>query len=341
MAARDRGPETAAPTITSVAALAGVSRSTVSRAFSNPRVLRPDTVDRVHAAAAELGYVPNPTAKALSTGRHGLLAMIVPDIANPFFPPMIGAAQGRAETAGLALLLGNTDEDPAREHTMVTRLTPQTDGFVLAASRMSERQIRSLAGRRPVVLVNRDLPGLPRVLVDSADGVRAAVEHLAELGHRRIAYLAGPTRSWANAQRKKAVKRAAERAGIDAVLLPGRVSSYEAGMQAAPDLLATRATAAVAFDDVLAHGVMAGLVQHGVSVPDDFSLVGCDDVLKAQVYPPLTTVSSHAADAGEAAVELLVQHLEDPSAPERRVLLGTSLIIRATTAPAPSLSSVP
>ncbi|GAA3116016.1 LacI family transcriptional regulator [Kribbella aluminosa] len=326
--------EAAAPTISSVAALAGVSRATVSRAFSNPRVLRADTVTRVREAAAQLRYVPNPTAQALSTGRHGLLAMIVPDIANPFFPPLIGAAQGRAETAGLALLLGNTDEDPAREHTMVGRLAPQADGFVLAASRMSERQIRELAERRPVVLVNRDLAGLPRVLVDSADGVRAAVEHLAELGHTRIAYLAGPSRSWANAQRRKAVKRSAERAGIEAVMLPGQVSNYDAGMQAVPALLNTRATAAVAFDDVLAHGVLAGLVQHGLSVPDDLSIVGCDDVLKAQVYPPLTTVSSHAADAGAAAVDLLLQRLEDPDAPDRRVLLSTSLIIRATTAAA-------
>lgn len=332
MSSRAPDAESAAPTISNVAALAGVSRATVSRAFSNPRVLRPETVTRVREIAAELGYVPNPTAKALSTGRHGLLAMIVPDIANPFFPPMIGAAQGRAEIAGLALLLGNTDEDPAREHTMVSRLTLQADGFVLAASRMTERQIRGLADRRPVVLVNRDLPGLPRVLVDSADGVRAAVEHLAELGHTRIAYLAGPTRSWANTQRKKAVKRAAERAGVEAVMLPGRVSSYEAGMQAAPDLLETGATAAVAFDDVLAHGIMAGLAQHGVSVPGDLSLVGCDDVLKARVYPPLTTVSSHAAEAGAAAVDLLVQHLELPGSPDRRVLLGTSLITRATTA---------
>jgi LacI family transcriptional regulator len=333
MSSRVPDAGSAAPTISNVAALAGVSRATVSRAFSNPRVLRPETVTRVREVADRLGYVPNPTAKALSTGRHGLLAMIVPDIANPFFPPMIGAAQGRAETAGLALLLGNTDEDPAREYTMVSRLTLQADGFVLAASRMSERQIRSLAARRPVVLVNRDLAGLPRVLVDSADGVRAAVEYLAELGHTRIAYVAGPTRSWANTQRKKAVKRAAERAGVEAVMLPGRLSSYEAGMQAAPDLLETRATAAVAFDDVLAHGIMAGLARHGVSVPDNMSLVGCDDVLKAQVYPPLTTVSSPAADAGAAAVDLLVQHLENPGSPDRRVLLGTSLIIRATTAP--------
>jgi LacI family transcriptional regulator len=326
----------AAPTIANVAALAGVSRATVSRAFSNPRVLRPETVTRIRDIAAQLGYVPNPTAKALSTGRHGLLAMIVPDIANPFFPPMIGAAQGRAETAGLALLLGNTDEDPAREHTLVNRLTVQADGFVLAASRMSERQIRDLAARRPVVLVNRDVSGIHRVLVDSADGVRAAVEHLAGLGHTRIAYVAGPSRSWANTQRKQAVKRSADRVGVEAVMLPGRVSSFEAGMHAVPDLLASHVTAAIAFDDVLAHGIMAGLAQQGISVPGDISLVGCDDVLRAQVYPPLTTVSAHAADAGTAAVDLLVQRIGDPAAPQRRVLLGTSLIVRATTGSAGS-----
>ncbi|MZD07706.1 LacI family DNA-binding transcriptional regulator, partial [Streptomyces sp. SID5785] len=133
------------PTLASVAQAAGVSRATASRAFSNPKVLRPETVSRVQTVAEELGYVPNPAAKALSTGRHGLLAMIVPDIANPFFPPLIGAVEGRADTAGLAVLLGNCAEDPAREDLLVTKLGRQVDGFVLASSRMSDEQIRAHA----------------------------------------------------------------------------------------------------------------------------------------------------------------------------------------------------
>ncbi|MFI6348445.1 LacI family DNA-binding transcriptional regulator [Streptomyces sp. NPDC050560] len=330
-------PGPATPTLASVAQAAGVSRATASRAFGNPRVLRPETVARVHAAARDLGYVPNPAAKALSTGRHGLLAVIVPDIANPFFPPLIGSVEGRADTAGLAVLLGNSAEDPAREHLLMNKLGLQVDGFVLAASRLSDEQIRTHAARRPVILVNRDLPGLPRVLIDTAAGVTEAVEHLAALGHSHLAYLSGPARSWANSQRRKAFRRTAERLGVEPSLLPARISSYAAGQQAVPGLLASGVTAVVAFDDLLAHGVLAGLAEHQVAVPDEFSVVGCDDVMASQTYPPLTTVSARASEAGATAVDLLTQRLEQGAraASDVRVLLDTSLVVRATTAPRP------
>ncbi|MEU9888083.1 LacI family DNA-binding transcriptional regulator [Sphaerisporangium sp. NPDC051011] len=317
-----------------MAKLAGVSRSTVSRAFSNPRILRPDTVNRVQEAARELGYVPNPVAQALSTGRHGLLAAIVPDIANPFFPPLIGSAAERAEAAGMALLLGNSAEDPAREDMLTGKLALQVDGFILAASRMTNAQIGEHAKRRPIVLVNRDLPGIPRVLIDTSVGVTQAMEHLAQLQHRQVAYLGGPTRSWANTQRKKAFRRACERLGVKPVLLPGLIPSYDAGRQAASGLLESGATAVIAFDDLLAQGVMAGLTERQVSVPQDFSVVGCDDVMAAQTYPPLTTVSARAAEAGATAVDLLAQRLiaGTSAAADVRVLLDTSLVVRATTA---------
>jgi len=324
---------TAAPTIADVADLAGVSRATVSRAFSSPHRLRIETVSRVQEAARQLGYVPNPAARALSTGRHGLVAMVVPDIANPFFPPLIGAAEKRAEEAGLAVLLGNSAEDPAREDLLLGKLAPRVDGFVLVSSRMSESRIRAHAERRPIVLVNHDLAGIPRVLIDTSGGVGEAVRHLAELGHLRVAYLSGPTRSWANGQRGKTFRRTAERLGLDPVLLPARISSYDAGRAAVPALLKSGATAVLAFDDLLAHGVLTGLAEHRVNVPGEFSVVGCDDVMAAQTYPPLTTVSARAAEAGTAAVELLAQRL-DSSRPVRsdvRVLLGTTLVVRATT----------
>ena len=336
MPPRASGSESAAaPTISTVAELAGVSRATVSRAFSSPHRLRAETVSRVHSAAEQVGYVPNPVARALSTGRHGLLAMVVPDIANPFFPPLIGAAEKRADTAGLAVLLGNAAEDPAREDLLMGKLATQVDGFVLVSSRMSEAQIRAHAARRPIVLVNRDLTGIPRVLIDTTGGVREAVEHLASLGHARVAYLSGPTRSWANGQRARAFKRTAERLGLDPVVLPARISSFEAGRTAVPALLDTGATAVVAFDDLLAHGVLIGLAEQGVRVPADFSVVGCDDVMAAQTFPPLTTVSARAAEAGTVAVELLAQRLDSAggAGSDVRVLLDTKLVIRATTGP--------
>ncbi|MZD03729.1 substrate-binding domain-containing protein, partial [Streptomyces sp. SID5785] len=153
-------------------------------------------------------------------------------------------------------------------------------------------------------------------------------------GHTRVAYLSGPARSWANGQRRKAFRRAADRLGVEPHVLPSRMSTYAAGQQAAPALLTSGASAVVAFDDLMAHGVLAGLAAEGVSVPAEFSVVGCDDVMAAQTYPPLTTVSARAAEAGAAAVDLLTQRLGRgaEAASDVRVLLDTALVERSTTA---------
>ncbi|SCF47697.1 transcriptional regulator, LacI family [Micromonospora matsumotoense] len=331
-----RGPGDAAPTIGEVAAAAGVSRATVSRAFGRPQMLRPETVERVQEAARHLGYVPNRVARALSTGRFGNLALVVPDIANPFFPPMIRAVQGRADRAGFAVFLGDADEDPAREEVLLRQLSTQVEGFVLASSRLTDERIRAHAERRPLVLVNRDVEGIPRVLIDTTRAVGQAVEHLHELGHRRIAYLSGPAGSWSNRQRRRAVKRAGDRLGVEVLMVPAGRATFELGRLAVPALLATGATAVVAFDDLVAQGVLAGLSEQGVGVPAGLSVVGCDDVLATRTYPPLTTVSARSAEAGAAAVDLLAGMLT-PGTPlaDTRLLLDTSLVVRVTTGPPP------
>lgn len=336
MAARRTGPKpgSGVPTISSVAEAAGVSRATVSRAFSQPHRLRPETVESVKEVARRLGYVPNAVAQALSTGRSGNLALVVPDIANPFFPPMIRAVEHRADQAGFAVFLGNGNEDPGREDLLLGRLAKQVDGFVLASSRMDEAVIRGHAQRRPLVLINREVTGIPRVLIDTVGGVVQAVEHLAELGHRRIAYLNGPARSWSNTQRRRTVKRTGDRCGLAVVMASARRSSYEAGCKAVPALLDSGATAVVAFDDLLAHGVLTGLAERGIAVPAEFSVVGCDDVLAAQTYPALTTVSARSAEAGATAVELLTSQLASAVVmADVRLALESSLVVRASTAP--------
>lgn len=338
--ATSRGADPIAPTIGEVAAAAGVSRATVSRAFGRPQMLRPETVQRVRDVARQLGYVPNRVAQALSTGRFGNLALVVPDIANPFFPPMIRAVQGRADLAGFAVFLGDADEDPAREDVLLGQLATQVEGFVLASSRMTDERIRAHAARRPLVLINRDVAAIPRVLIDTTLGVTAAVEHLHALGHKRIAYLNGPSGSWSNLQRRRAVKRAADRRSIEVTMVAARRASYELGREAVPALLATGATAVVAFDDLVAQGVLAGLAERGIAVPAQLSVVGCDDVLAARTYPPLTTVSARSAEAGTAAVELLTSMLSTGVRADTRLILDTHLVVRATTAaaaPAPAL----
>ena len=315
-------------TIGDIAAAARVSRSTVSRAFTRPQLLSPETVDHVRAVAARLGYVGNQAARALSTGRFGNIAVVVPDIANPFFPPLVRSLQSAAETADLAVFLGDSDESAEREAKLIARLAPQVEGFVLASSRLSEELIRELAATRPVVLVNRDLDGIPRVLIDSSGGMTEAVMLLKKLGHQRIAYLAGPRDSWSDQQRREVLTSAASGLAVE-VIEVGR-PSYAAGRDSVSAIVRSGATAAIAFDDVVSQGVLAGLELRGISVPSDFSLIGCDDTLAALTTPALTSVSAGAATAGTAAAKLLIQLLEDPTA--ECVTIATHLVIRATTA---------
>ncbi|WP_432889725.1 LacI family DNA-binding transcriptional regulator [Kribbella sp. CA-245084] len=315
-------------TIGDIAAAAQVSRSTVSRAFTRPQLLSPETVDHVREVAVRLGYVGNQAARALSTGRFGNIAVVVPDIANPFFPPLVRSLQSAAETADLAVFLGDSDESAEREAKLIARLAPQVEGFVLASPRLSEELIRELAATRPVVLVNRDLEGIPRVLIDSSGGMTEAVMLLKKLGHERIAYLAGPRDSWSDQQRREVLTSAASGLTVE-VIEVGR-PTYAAGRDSVSAIVRSGATAAIAFDDVVSQGVLAGLELRGISVPSDFSLVGCDDTLAALTTPALTSVSAGAATAGTAAAKLLIQLLEDPTA--ECITIATHLVIRATTA---------
>ena len=343
------GRPAAAPTISVIAKKLGVSRSTVSRAFTRPDLLRPETVERVLAAAEDLSYVPNSVARALSTGHNGIIALIVPDIANPFFPPLIRAAQAGADQQDFCVLLGDSAENPDQETRLINRFTKQVDGFVLASSRLPDQALAEHAKRKPLVLVNRDIPRVPRVLVDSTAGIMQSVAHLAELGHENIAYVGGPPGSWSDHQRRRAIAAARAEHGLAVTMLNARPATYAGGSRVVEALLASDATAVIAFDDVVAHGILAGLAERGVRVPDDFSVIGCDDVLADTTYPPLTTVTLHSADAGEIAVSVLLQLLGGRELGDVRYSLDSNLTVRGTTGPAsnrlrvsaPPLTGVP
>jgi LacI family transcriptional regulator len=320
-----------APTISQVAEAVGVARSSVSRAFTRPDMLSPETVERIKAAAEKLGYVPNHTARALSTGRHGNVALIVPDVANPFFPPLIRAAQMEADRFDFCVFLGNSDEDPRQEDKLVGRFSGQVEGLILASSRLSDERIRAHAAQLPLVLINRDMEGIPRVLIDSGSGVSEAVRHLAEIGHKKIVYVSGPSTSWSNKQRRTAVRKAALSLGIAMEVVSASVPSYEAGRQSVTSVIATGATAAIAFDDLTAQGILAGLADRKISVPTEFGVVGCDDVLGAATYPSLTTVSNRSTEAGKAALSLLLEMLSSKAIRDVRYVLETHLVLRNTT----------
>jgi DNA-binding LacI/PurR family transcriptional regulator len=320
-----------APTISDVAKGAGVSTATVSRAFSRPEMLREETVRQVRLVAARLGYLPNPMARALSTGRQGNIAIVVPDIGNPFFPPLLRAAQATADAAGYSVFLGDSDEDPARELRLTEKLVMQIEGFILASSRMQNKRIVELATRRPVVLINRDIAGLPRVLIDTIAGIDAAVEHLGELGHESLVYVSGPAASWSDQQRRLAVERAAQRHGMAIQSVPAKHPTFDAGRQITSTILGLDVTAAITFDDFVAHGLLAGLAEQGTIVPRDFSVIGCDDVLGASTYPALTSVSARCDEAGRMAADLLLGALDSGKRGDVRCLLETWLVVRGTT----------
>lgn len=328
------GQDGGTPTIAKIASVLGVSQATVSRALSRPELLSPKTAHRVQEAARQMGYAPNRAARALSTGQHGNIALIVPDIANPFFPPLIRAAQLAADAADFSVFLGDSDEKDAREEMLARKFAVQVAGFVLASSRSPSGRIHALARRRPLVLVNRDIRDIPRVLINTTGGIRDAVAHLVGLGHRRIVYVAGPANSWSNQQRRKAARQAGEQHGVRISVVAAGEPTYAAGEKVTGKILDDGFTAAIAFDDLVALGIMGGLANHGVAVPGEFSLIGCDDTLGSIAHPPLTTIAAPAADAGRVAVELLLRILGSNDSPDDRYILNSHLVVRSTTGPA-------
>lgn len=327
-------------TIHDVAAAAGVAASTVSRAFANPQRVNSRTREHVLAVARQLDYRPNPHARALPTGRTATVALLVPDITNPHFFDLIRGAERQARAAGYTLVLGDTEESARLEARHVERLAPAVDGFLLASSRLTDRQIHDIAARHPLVLINRQADGVPSVVTDQYDGSRQIVEHLASLGHQRVAYLSGPRESWVGQWRWRALSDAAHRLNLGASRL-GPFPPSLAGAAAADAGLGSGATALIAHNDLMAIGMLRRLAGRGVAVPADVSVVGYDDIFGADFCsPPLTTLAGPREDAGRALVDILLDHL-DPLARDatadhrsRRVVLPTHLAIRASTGPA-------
>jgi DNA-binding LacI/PurR family transcriptional regulator len=320
-----------ASTIRDVALESGVSVSTVSRAFTMPELVKAETLEQVRKAAAKLRYQPNRAARALITGRTGNLGIVVPDLTNPFFPAVVKGAQTRARELDQCVFLADADEDPRQEQELILHLVKQVDGFVLCASRLSTEQVRSVLQTTRVVFINRQVPGAPSVMMDPS-GAQQAIAHLAALRHERIAYVNGPGTSWSNRERRKALRSAATKAGVELVEFGPFTPSFEAGIQAGDLVIASAVTAVVAYNDLMALGILTRLNDRKVSVPQDMSVIGFDDIaMAAMATPSLTTVALPKEEAGRVAVDLLLAVLAEEEAPTRR--LPTQLIVRGSTGP--------
>jgi DNA-binding LacI/PurR family transcriptional regulator len=326
-----------AVTIKDVARAAGVSPATVCRALSTPDLVRAETRERVRRSATELGYSPNRAARGLITGRTGNLGLVVPDLGNPFFPAVVKGIQARAREADYAVFLADTDEDPAAEAQLVRTLAKQVDGLVLCSPRISEAELRDFAAQTPLVMLNRRVGRIPAVTFANGDGMRQAVTHLTALGHRRIAYVAGPRVSWSNRERVRGLRLAAAAAGAELIEIGPVQPQFDGGVAAADPVLATGVTAVVAYNDVIALGLLSRFTARGIAVPAAISVLGFDDIaLAAMVHPSLTTVGLPMESSGRAGIDLLLGLLQDPARfGATRRELDTQLMVRGSTGPAP------
>jgi LacI family transcriptional regulator len=326
-------------TIRDVARRAGVSPSTVSRALTVPGKVDQNTRERVLALVEELGYRPNRAARGLITGRTGNLGLLVPDLANPFFPGLVKGIQARALESDHQLFVVDTDEDASVEPELVRQLAKQVDGLLLCSPRMRPSALREAIGLVPSVLVNRALPKASSVTFDNLEGAVALVSHLAGLGHRAVGFVGGPAGSWSGAQRLRGVRAACLRHGLVLHDLGPAAPTFDGGWSAVGAVLAAPVTAVIAYNDLVAIGLCQALADRSVEVPGDLSVVGFDDIpMSGMIRPSLTTVRMPVADAGRQAVDLLLAQLGAPTPRARQVRVPTMLQVRGSTGNARNLS---
>src|SRR5215213_817425 len=334
----------AAVTLRDVARVAGVHPATVSRALNEETraLVNEETARRVLSAAEELGYQPNPIARGLKTNRSYTIGVLVPDLTNPLFPPILRGIEDRLEPAGYTPLTANTDNDPERElldsQTMRAR---QVDGIIAATARRDHRLHDALleAGIE-LVLVNRRQDELPvsSATADDRMGMRLSVEHLVSLGHNRIAHLAGPLDYSTGLDRYEGFHEAMREAGLEPdpeLVLVAEAFTESEGARLCGQLMSDgrQFTAVAAANDLLALGCYDVFDERGVRCPEDVSVVGFNDMpFAARFQPPLTTIHIPHYEIGKAAAELMLERLQEPESPAREVRLEPSLVVRGSTA---------
>ena len=332
-------------TLTDVARAVGVNPSTVSRALNEETVnqVSQSTVRRVRKVAKGLGYTPNTVARGLRTSRSMTIGVIVPDLTNPIFPPMVRGVDSYLAPRGYSALVVNTDGSDVTERTLFESLMErQVDGFIVATGHI-KHQLMMEAHARGVnaVMVNRDANGVPYPAVtgDDAQGIFAAVTHLIELGHKRLMHLAGPVGFSTSRIRAEAFESACRSFQIQGRVVKTDAYSVDAGQKSMDGVLeedSKRVTAVVAGNDLLALGVYHSLRTHGLRCPEDVSVVGFNDMLFANDFqPPLTTVRSPHFEMGVEAARLLLNEIAGTLPSGARVTLPVDLIVRGSSGPAP------
>lgn len=326
----------AKPTISDVARYARVSTSSVSRYLKGERV---GAAKQIEEAIELLRYRPSAVARSLKSGRTHTLGLVVPDVTNPFFAGVAKGVEAVAGQAGYTVLLSNTDETPERERRVLSTLTDRIDGLLLAPARedIAADPIRSLDV--PVVFIDRAVPEMADVdvvLVDNVGGAAAAARHLIELGHRRIGFISGPLDTTPGRERHEGFTDECARHRDVAPMIELGDFKEESGYQATLRLLGRSdpPTAIFAANNLMTVGMLRGVRDLGIPVPDGVSLVGFDDhTLADLIDPPLTVVDRPTDVQGAVATRLLLARLGGTAdEPARQIRLETQLVVRSSTA---------
>jgi len=331
-------------TIRDVAERAGVSLGTVSNVLNRPGLVAPTTRARVQTAMEELGFIRNTAAHQLRGGNSRSIGVVVLDVSNSFFTETIRGIEDAANENDYVVIVSSSDAMKEREDRCLRLLEEQRVLGILITP--AQRELRDLAALQErgthVILLDRHSPDhtFCSVAVDDVRGGELAASHLFNQGHRRIAFVNGPGEIRQCADRRRGVRRAARQAGLSpdtaVVELPVGALTTLAGQQAARNLLLgrRRPTGVVCANDMVAMGVLRGLRESGVKVPDDIAVVGYDDIdVAAMLSPPLTSIRQPKYELGVAAARLLLEEVADQAHRHREVRFEPELVVRASSSP--------
>jgi LacI family transcriptional regulator len=322
-----------APTIYDIAKLAGVNPSTVSRALSTPGRINAKTEAKVKKAAQELNYHVNPFARALPTGRTKMIALVVADITNPVFFNAIRGAESVASAAGYTLVVAESQESSSNEARVTQQILPSVDGLVMVTSRLSDKEIQELNKIKPVSLMNRVVKGVNDVVPRVEPGIKEAISHLHALGHEHIAYVSGPTNSWMSNERWRLLMKNALKAGMSIVEISSSAPTLEGGKDAFDRVKAAGVTAVIAYNDLVAIGLMREAQANGLKIPSQLSIIGFDNIFGSDFTSPgLTTIETQLNQVGAEAVTAILNALQvDGQEFDELGNHETSLVIRQST----------
>jgi len=333
----------------------GISVTTVSLALKGHPRITEKRREQVLRVARSMGYRPNLLARALATGRAGIVGLIVSDNTDPFYAEVVRAVEDRVTETAMSVILCNTSRDPKREGAAVRMLlSRKVDGIIISPVRTpgdrdeEDRYLRALAQEGfPLVIITRSVrdPDFHAVSVDNVGLAERAVEHLMSLGHRRIVYLGSEVRTHPDGERMRGYREALRRAGIpfDPSLVERCAPSLEGGHAGATRFLARGgdATAVFAFNDVIALGAVRALREHGAEIPADVSVLGCDDIEAARYSAvSLSTMRIPKYEMGARAADIILQSIRAPSAERVHLVLEAELVQRESTGRAPGAAAM-